>query len=799
MVQDVVNAVRDKNEALYNEIRQKLKDDVYTLKKKTGRTSLVWKHFKVVNNHLDTELGVAKCNNCDTFYKYGDGNGSSTMLKHINKCVRDPAPRPVVTAQSRERAKAAVVRWVVEGMKAHESVDSEAFIEMMQVGIDIGHTNGNVDAHELLPRSTCVREGVLAEAKRKREEQLPRIRKAMRDGGCEFDEDASGTNIKDKILEKVRELDIPEDDFKNVTFVTDNGSNVVSATEEGGWCRNYCLAHALNIVVRSGIELKYHDLLRDGFNAVELSGILEKCDDAVKHIKALPKKQLSPTHAKLPKLLKRAKRQHSSYTQLLASLRDHFDSVQECLKSTEREPLCDPVSVAWLDALIEVIAPFDFDGSREKAAEVSTTRCPQLLAHCTIQESDMAFPEIATLKKFLHDELNVVNVLQLVENCKKLVTYLRTTGLDEATTNLKQEFEVRWNTHVEMLNSVDRNWIEIKTALTGAKALEKIQCIDRERLQLLIKFWKPFRTEILKLEGEDYPTLPLACLSISSLQDHCQEPLQRPSFSDDFEEELFEEEEDDFRRLRMKTARLLDTVPQITVTHQIAFFLYPKYRELLTLSPQERATVLRAVRNLIAAQVGEEELTVSSPPKRSKLEESYEKFDEKWSSLRDSQQNFACAAPAPYDEVSRYLSEAQSIPSIETLLDWWSTQGKAYPRLGEIAWRIFGIPATSASCERLFSNAGFIVNVRRTNLKPKVIDAHVFLYKEFVRDRKREREREAEKRRLEIENEEKEKEERKRKRRNVAERAGESGSEADEIGEIGETGENGETGETCDD
>ncbi len=71
-------------------------------------------------------------------------------------------------------------------------------------------------------------------------------------------------------------------------------------------------------------------------------------------------------------------------------------------------------------------------------------------------------------------------------------------------------------------------------------------------------------------------------------------------------------------------------------------------------------------------------------------------------------------------------------------------QGKAFPKLREIARRIFGIPATSASCERLFSNAGFIVNVRRTNLRPKVIDAHVFLHKEFVRDWKRKAARDAE-------------------------------------------------------
>ncbi len=125
------------------------------------------------------------------------------------------------------------------------------------------------------------------------------------------------------------------------------------------------------------------------------------------------------------------------------------------------ERLAEPVNVGWLNALIELLVPFDFDGKRESSAEVSITKWPQLLAHCQHQERDMDFPDLAVLKQFFHDELNVLNVFLLVENCKKLVTHLRATGLDAATTHLKQEFEVRWNTHVEMLNSIDRNWTEV--------------------------------------------------------------------------------------------------------------------------------------------------------------------------------------------------------------------------------------------------------------------------------------------------------------------------------------------------
>ena len=49
--------------------------------------------------------------------------------------------------------------------------------------------------------------------------------------------------------------------------------------------------------------------------------------------------------------------------------------------------------------------------------------------------------------------------------------------------------------------------------------------IDRAQVQLLLKFLEPFREESTKLEGELYPTLPLAVPVISSLKKHCETPV----------------------------------------------------------------------------------------------------------------------------------------------------------------------------------------------------------------------------------------------------------------------------------
>ena len=277
---------------------------------------------------------------------------------------------PPPPAAAKARAKRAVVRWVVEAMKPHNAVENAAFKEMMQAGIDIGSSFGPVDAEELLPKRTCVRDNVISTADEVRAQKIPHLRRAMQDGACgacvdmwvekfsrthylaltasyvvtdengkwqietiylfliEFDEDETSENIKAKIVEKLNQLNITEDEFNNVTFVSDNGSNVKKAL--AGWARHYCLAHALNIVVRSRLELKYHELLGVAIqSSPEVERGISACDEALRKIKSLLKKQLDKKFHPLRQHLRASKRQHNSYWEMLESLRSDFDLVSK--------------------------------------------------------------------------------------------------------------------------------------------------------------------------------------------------------------------------------------------------------------------------------------------------------------------------------------------------------------------------------------------------------------------------------------------------------------------------------------
>lgn len=62
-------------------------------------------------------------------------------------------------------------------------------------------------------------------------------------------------------------------------------------------------------------------------------------------------------------------------------------------------------------------------------------------------------------------------------------------------------------------------------------------------------------------------------------------------------------------------------------------------------------------------------------------------------------------------------------------LEWWRQQEHNYPHLAALAKKFLVIPASSASSERVFSSAGFIVNKYRTRLLSSRVDELVFLNK----------------------------------------------------------------------
>lgn len=68
------------------------------------------------------------------------------------------------------------------------------------------------------------------------------------------------------------------------------------------------------------------------------------------------------------------------------------------------------------------------------------------------------------MKATLLDELELMKLSDTVYRCKKLVTFLKQSDLLQRLggKTVKQEIDVRWNSVVVMLESIDDAWDEVR-------------------------------------------------------------------------------------------------------------------------------------------------------------------------------------------------------------------------------------------------------------------------------------------------------------------------------------------------
>jgi hypothetical protein len=79
------------------------------------------------------------------------------------------------------------------------------------------------------------------------------------------------------------------------------------------------------------------------------------------------------------------------------------------------------------------------------------------------------------------------------------------------------------------------------------------------------------------------------------------------------------------------------------------------------------------------------------------------------------------------DEVDRYAKAKLSISKEESVLEWWDKWSLIYPQLSQLAKWLLGVPASSATSERIFSASGRVLEERRQSLNGDVVNDILFL------------------------------------------------------------------------
>lgn len=218
-------------------------------------------------------------------------------------------------------------KYCASDLRPPESMAGPGMSELIQSTIDVADAYGRLDATKLIPHPKTITRDIDKQATTAREDLINEARPALSEGRCSATTDgwtdrntkehfaamtlhfmvewslesrvafsvtvgssSTSDQLKDFLRDKMEEMGIPIRLQDDIVFVTDGGADIVKALEE--YVRLYCMAHALNVVVRNTLSVKYSTLIERAVNSSpEAIGILEKCSSWVQDVRnKLPKK-----------------------------------------------------------------------------------------------------------------------------------------------------------------------------------------------------------------------------------------------------------------------------------------------------------------------------------------------------------------------------------------------------------------------------------------------------------------------------------------------------------------------------
>ena len=305
--------------------------------------------------------------------------------------------------------------------------------------------------------------------------------------------------------------------------------------------------------------------------------------------------------------------------------------------------------------------------------------------------------------------------MDTIKECKLLVTYFKHSSLNSKLENsLKQEVKTRWNSKLEMLESIYNQFEEVSELLLEKGELNRIENIDTNVLKILIDFLKKFKEASDFLEGSKYPTLHMVIPWYKILMDHC-----KVNISDN----------DILIQIKNVVEQIMKNKLKIENIHKIAVFFNPKMKQLKVLEQSDALWVKNQVKNQCADLISKfinndsddsvttvQERPSKRPRKKSKKTTDFSQYYDSSSEEEDE------------DEVDQYLKLKVSKDKDLNILEWWNNHKNEFSALAILSSYYLAIPASSASSEREFSAAGQTISERRTNLNPETIDSILILH-----------------------------------------------------------------------
>lgn len=337
--------------------------------------------------------------------------------------------------------------------------------------------------------------------------------------------------------------------------------------------------------------------------------------------------------------------------------------------------------------------------------------------------TDRGSPIIKGLRSYKRNSclahlLNNVNgaslgpVKKVIKKVSRIVKYLKATGLNTLLdVTLKSYVVTRWNSVFEMLESFLISWTKVEQILIrkNSKFIAGFRSLSRSKLEAIKNYVELYKTLTSEIEGDSVNTSTKICPLVECLLKYNQikeDDIPVVKLMKDAASKYFQEKQ--------------GAIPE---DYDVYAFFNPLNKKFGGITHIDKEMVFEKIKQKLRELEFEPtlrtgELTGPNQSQQAGTNCSILDTCNDASIIEDTNSN---------EEFERYLNYNVIGQKIE-LSEWWKKHKLEFPRLYKLFLSIAGIPASSASCERLFSYAGNFLTVKRSRLRTDTLEDLMFMY-----------------------------------------------------------------------
>ncbi|KAK3916616.1 Transposable element Hobo transposase, partial [Frankliniella fusca] len=540
--------------------------------------------------------------------------------------------------------------------------EAETFTKLAQCLIQIGHEYGPIDAKNILPSGKTVANKLHENADMARAALMKELEPALQEGMVSGTMDGWTDNQKHRkyYAHTVQHIDktwtlsdnltgIPHCDAESVTaevineeitlektklnfpptakihYVTDDGADVVAAVALSGNDRSYCMDHCTNLVTKKAMTLQ---LTKTDLYGNSGGKILNSVQSAVNCVMSSRK----PIHSALKRKLKKGptvtvgQKIFKSHMPMLKSARDNFEKLVNALNRENQSGLLENVRKQDIVDVINIVGAIEALACKAKDKRFVADHAEQVKKILEEKEGDSNLA--TTLKTNIAAELALLPLLVLIKKLKGIVTYMKSTGLNDKLPGgtLRPEVDTRWMSLLTMVKSffpsksfstngsdsftdppqpnpdqpgpasaADQLPIDAKINKINSYLLERgkeksvglITLDDVANMLSLVPVLEAFETAIKKFEAEYTPTIHQVVPQYYCLLGAVQ----------------VKEGDTDLTKIlkgKLEVQLNLKYKNKISMRQKVAYLLWPRYKHMPAFSDDEKTEVYQAVNEMVA-------------------------------------------------------------------------------------------------------------------------------------------------------------------------------------------------------